>query len=129
MLSLVVRATGLRVLVVTVLLVLVAACTSTDGDSGQAKSADSSAGAPLVADTSVPDPTAPAQGQYPTVDPAAVNYGDDATLDGLWDQCAEGSGQACDDLYWLAPLGSACEEFGYTCGDRDNIVLCSELDE
>jgi hypothetical protein len=29
----------------------------------------------------------------------------------------------------LSPLGSEYEDFGYTCGRRDNIVLCRELDE
>ena len=45
-------------------------------------------------------------------------YGDDSDLDRLWERCAEGSGQACDDLYMESPIGSGYEEFGDTCGNR-----------
>ncbi|MFW7414406.1 hypothetical protein [Demequina sp. SO4-18] len=45
-------------------------------------------------------------------------YGDDAYLDGLWDQCAVGDDAACDDLYQESPYGSEYEEFGDTCGER-----------
>ena len=45
-------------------------------------------------------------------------YGDDATFDRLWDRCADGALDACDDLYWDSPLGSRYEDFGATCGDR-----------
>jgi len=58
--------------------------------------------------------------------------GDDAALDALWDSCAGGSGQACDDLYFDSPFGSDYERFGDTCGDRFTVeagVLCAnELD-
>jgi hypothetical protein len=46
------------------------------------------------------------------------SYGDDPTLDALWDACDEGDGQACDDLYWGSPVGSEYEAFGNTCGER-----------
>ncbi|WP_229023186.1 DUF2510 domain-containing protein [Actinomarinicola tropica] len=59
-------------------------------------------------------------------------YGDNPTLDALWDACEGGDGQACDDLYFQSPLGSEYEEFGDTCGGRFEAgeVLCSmeELD-
>ncbi len=45
-------------------------------------------------------------------------YGDDSTLDRLWDRCADGDWDACDELYWDSPLGSRYEDFGATCGDR-----------
>ena len=45
-------------------------------------------------------------------------YGDDPTLDALWDACEAGDGQACDDLYFQSPIDSAYEEFGDTCGGR-----------
>lgn len=45
-------------------------------------------------------------------------YGDDATLDALWDGCEAGDFVACDDLYRDSPPGSAYERFGDTCGDR-----------
>lgn len=48
----------------------------------------------------------------------SATYGDDPDLDRLWDQCAAGSGQACDDLYMESPFGSEYEEFGDTCGSR-----------
>ena len=34
------------------------------------------------------------------------NYGDDPYLDSLYDQCADGDNQACDDLFWQSPGGS-----------------------
>lgn len=46
------------------------------------------------------------------------SYGDDATLDALWDACEAGDGEACDDLYWGSPIGSEYEAFGNTCGER-----------
>ncbi|PYF99060.1 hypothetical protein SAMN05216184_10982 [Georgenia satyanarayanai] len=45
-------------------------------------------------------------------------YGEDADLDRLWDSCAEGDAQACDDLYLESPVGSEYEEYGDTCGGR-----------
>ena len=39
-------------------------------------------------------------------------YGDDSYLDSLWDACAGGDTQACDDLYWESPVGSEYESFG-----------------
>ena len=46
------------------------------------------------------------------------DYGDDAVLDLLWDQCEDGNPQACDELYREAPIGSSYEAYGRTCGDR-----------
>jgi hypothetical protein len=43
-------------------------------------------------------------------------YGDDAHLDGLWEDCEDGDPVACDDLYWDSPIGSLYEEFGSSCG-------------
>ena len=66
-----------------------------------------------------------------SVDPDVDTRGDDAALDALWDSCAAGSGQACDDLFFQAPLGSEYERFGTTCGDRFTVVgqfCASELD-
>lgn len=51
------------------------------------------------------------------VDPSST-YGDDPGLDLLWDGCADGDGQACDDLYLQSPLSSGYEQFGDTCGER-----------
>jgi len=50
--------------------------------------------------------------------PVAFSYGDDAALDALFDQCATGSGSACDQLYLSSPVGSDYESFGATCGGR-----------
>ena len=46
------------------------------------------------------------------------NYGDDPYLDNLYDQCAAGDNQACDDLFWQSPSDSEYEEFGLNCGGR-----------
>jgi hypothetical protein len=51
-------------------------------------------------------------------------YGDDPELDALYDACAGGDGQACDDLYFQSPFGSEYEEFGNTCGDRGFEISC-----
>ena len=45
-------------------------------------------------------------------------YGDDASLDALWDECEAGDAGSCDDLFWSSPLGSTYEAFGMTCGGR-----------
>lgn len=55
--------------------------------------------------------------------------GDDPVLDSLWRSCEQGSGAACDELFEQAPLGSDYERFGVNCGDRDDVLNCSELDE
>lgn len=56
-------------------------------------------------------------------------FGDDPVLDQWWTECAEGSGYACDRLFAEAPVGSAYEEFGLTCGDRPELIQCQgELD-
>ncbi len=57
------------------------------------------------------------------------NYGDDPALDQLWDQCEDGSGAACDELFNTSPLDSGYEQFGLTCGDRPDVAKCSDLDE
>jgi len=57
-------------------------------------------------------------------DSSAQNYGDDPTLDALYDSCEGGDGDACDELYWTSPSDSAYEEFGNTCGGRGFQVSC-----
>ncbi len=52
-----------------------------------------------------------------TIDGGSCSYGDDPALDALWDACAGGDMQACDDLYAQSPAGSECEAFGDTCGN------------
>ncbi|MEM9466932.1 MAG: hypothetical protein AAGA90_16285 [Actinomycetota bacterium] len=47
----------------------------------------------------------------------ANTYGDDAELDALWDACAGGSLEACDDLYWASGVGTVYESFGSSCGE------------
>ena len=47
-----------------------------------------------------------------------TTYGDHASLDRLWERCADGSMAACDSLYEESAPGSRYEEFGATCGDR-----------
>lgn len=53
-------------------------------------------------------------------------FGDDADLDELWIQCADGSGHACDRLFDEAPLGSEYERFGVSCGERGDVLHCQE---
>jgi hypothetical protein len=57
-------------------------------------------------------------------------YGDDAELDGLWDDCEAGSGTACDSLFFRSPIGSEYEAFGNTCGNRMELEFdCTSLGE
>ena len=56
-----------------------------------------------------------------------VTYGDDPELDELWDLCDAGDGVACDELWSRAPIGSEYERFGVTCGEREEILNCSDL--
>ena len=46
------------------------------------------------------------------------SYGDDETLDWLWDRCAEGDMVACDELYDEAPYDTEYSFIGETCGER-----------
>ncbi|MGY6502570.1 MAG: S1C family serine protease [Acidimicrobiales bacterium] len=59
------------------------------------------------------------QGDPETWSSDADTYGDDSTLDVLWDACEDGDFEACDDLWYLSPAGSDYEEFGDTCGQRN----------
>ncbi len=45
-------------------------------------------------------------------------YGDDPELDALWDACDAGDDDACDELFWSSPVGSAYESFGRDCAGR-----------
>jgi hypothetical protein len=40
-------------------------------------------------------------------------------LDRLWQECADGDFASCDELYLEAPYGSAYEDFGDSCGNRN----------
>jgi S1-C subfamily serine protease len=57
---------------------------------------------------------------FPGGDVAAppASYGDDPTLDALWDACQGGDLAACDELYLTAPDDSDDETFATTCGER-----------
>lgn len=55
------------------------------------------------------------------------DYGDDAELDALWDDCAAGNGEACDNLFLDSPSGSRYEEFGDSCGDRGVEDSCEDV--
>lgn len=46
-------------------------------------------------------------------------YGSDPELDALYDDCEAGDYEACDDLFFDSPTGSEYEDFGDTCGDRN----------
>ncbi len=47
------------------------------------------------------------------------SYGSDPELDELYDQCEDGDFQACDDLFFDSPSDSEYEDFGDTCGERN----------
>jgi hypothetical protein len=46
-------------------------------------------------------------------------YGSNAAFDALYDKCADGDFQACDDLFNASPSGSEYEAFADTCGERN----------
>jgi len=47
------------------------------------------------------------------------SYGSDGYLDSLWDSCENGNFESCDTLYLDSPSGSEYEDFGDTCGNRN----------
>jgi len=51
-----------------------------------------------------------------SIDEEAYTYGDDPTLDELWESCLNSSGtsnrEACDELFWNSPSGSEYEALG-----------------
>jgi hypothetical protein len=57
--------------------------------------------------------------------PVVDTYGDDASLDALWDGCSSERWSDCDDLYLEAPIDSGYERYGSTCGDRGPEVFGS----
>ncbi|MCP3855164.1 MAG: hypothetical protein GY698_10575 [Actinomycetia bacterium] len=61
--------------------------------------------------------------------PEPMAYGDDDRLDRLWDACDAGNGLACDTLFWDSAPASEYEDFAESCGAREAIGLCAELDE
>ncbi len=57
----------------------------------------------------------------------AETYGDNEQLDALWDDCAAGDGDACEELYQVSPPDTEYEAFGGTCGGvTDGSVACTE---
>jgi hypothetical protein len=63
-------------------------------------------------------------------DGALDTYGDDRTLDLLWDSCESGNNQSCDELYSSAPIDTGYLEYARTCGGRlpDSVGLRCFLD-
>lgn len=62
----------------------------------------------------LPDDWAPDFEDWFTETPSA--YGDDPALDGLYDACAAGDLEACDELWWISPYGSDYEAIASSCG-------------
>jgi hypothetical protein len=46
------------------------------------------------------------------------SYGDNPTLDALYDECQKGIGASCDALFQQSDVGTEYETFGGTCGNR-----------
>jgi hypothetical protein len=64
------------------------------------------------ADVTTTAPAIPAPTQQPT------GLGTDASMDALAQSCFDGDMQACDDLYYGSPIGSAYESYAETCAGR-----------
>lgn len=69
--------------------------------------------AEVAEEVAAPAAPAPAPAPAPKPDPIKepYAYGDDAELDALWDGCAAGVADDCDDLYWLSPIDSEYETY------------------
>ncbi|MFC7403554.1 hypothetical protein [Georgenia alba] len=91
-----------------------------DGGGGPGPAPEPTTAAPTTPEPTSEEPTT----EEPTTDEATDDpgepqaYGDDPELDALWDACEGGDGQACDELFSVAPVDSEYEEFGWTCGGR-----------
>jgi hypothetical protein len=60
--------------------------------------------------------------------PCAFTYGDAPRLDELWNACAEGVMEACDELWITSAVDSEYEQFAGTCGyrtDGDTAGACA----
>jgi hypothetical protein len=95
-----------------------------DGDGGSPPPDDGGdAATPDDGDTDTDQdvPADPSTGPPPEPDAAAdlADYGTDAELDDLADACEEGDFGACDDLFAQSPIGSAYEDYGDSCGGRN----------
>jgi hypothetical protein len=57
----------------------------------------------------------------PDADPASAlsDYGSDPALDELADSCEAGDFGACDDLFGQSEIDSSYEEYGDSCGGRN----------
>jgi hypothetical protein len=81
---------------------------------------------PSLPDLSLPDVTFPGTppdslappGSIPEATETPDGLGDDATLDGLAQDCFDGTMQACDDLYDQSESGSEYRRYGDTCAGR-----------
>ncbi len=82
-----------------------------DGSSDDGGSTDGGSGEGGLA-TVTPDDIA-------DLEPGLSAPGPDAGFDALWEDCADGSLEACDELYFATPVGSLYEAFGATCGARN----------
>lgn len=65
--------------------------------------------APEPAPAPAPPPTPPPAPQEDSGPP--MEYGDDRTLDRLWDRCSDGDYDSCDQLFWDSPADSDYESF------------------
>ena len=73
---------------------------------------------PLPPVTTAYVPTTTAAGQLPPATQQPTGLGTDPTMDVLAQSCYAGDMQACDDLYYTSPIGSAYESFAETCAGR-----------
>ncbi len=95
---------------------LVETCVDLGTASDAAAAADSASDQTVDPSRSSPPPAGP------------HTNGDDPELDRLWSRCESGSGAACDELFEQAPVASDYERFGLTCGSRELVLHCAELD-
>ena len=76
-------------------------------------------GALFAASISDDSPTAQSNASEESSSSSASAPGGDSYLDRLWRECDAGDFQSCDDLFSESPSGSDYEDFGDTCGNRN----------
>jgi hypothetical protein len=91
----------------TLSLAILTGCGGSDDTASQVAQ-ERTATAPALAPTP-PAPTPPVKPEPRPAPREPYRYGDDPELDRLWDRCADRDYEACDALYWVAPVGSEYE--------------------
>ena len=78
--------------------------------------------------TPIAGPTTPGPSTSPTPSAEEGEYGSDSELDALWDSCAGGDMEACDDLWLASPWDSGYYDFAVTCGGLETESMSGQCE-